>query len=301
MKLLKNCLISFLLFSVFFVFALNTSAIFFHSEQIGRSPYDINEIIESTATPETIDTYYQMFNGLPEDYYVDPSLFIVEYNVTTDYWSKVKETDYKGLTECLSTDYPTVYIPVFANIENTSGELFRRVIGHCSIKYDSLDKKYAFNMTFANIETEEFKNKESVWNYEMITEYISNKGISPKQIFMICYPSSFNDLSERVAIIQKENDDIVLLDVSDSCHLNTNPIIKAVEYTSVDEYRTLRMEAEKELYKSYDLDNWTSGGYGVSDDNNQITITVLMICIIVLCVAALVAILTVLKKKKQQF
>ena len=301
MRLLKKSIIGLSIVFVCFASTINLCAATFSSKQIGQSEYNVNDLIESMATPETIDTYYHMFNGLPEDYYVDSSLFIVEYNVTMDYWSKVKETDYKGLTECLSTDYPTVYIPVFANIENTSGELFRRVIGHCSIKYDSLDKKYVLNMTFANIQTEEFKNKESVWNYEMINEYISNKGISPKQIFMICYPSSFNDLSERVAVIQKENDDIILLDVSDSCHLSIDPIIQAVEYTSVDEYRILRMEAEKELYKSYNIDNWTSGGYGVSDDNNQITITVLMICIIVLCVAALVAILTVLKKKKQQY
>lgn len=85
---------------------------------------------------------------------------------------------------------------------------------------------------------------------------------------MIRYPSSLSDGHEKIAVIQTK-DNAVILDVSNSLNIN----METREYSAytVSEYRTLRMEIEKNLYKTatgWD-DNPVGGNVDLSQDEEH--------------------------------
>lgn len=244
------------------------------SEFIAKPTLDIDTVIKNTLTKERVETYDNLLvKNSPNEYTYDTSLYLVEYSVSENYWSEVRSLDYNGITEVLYTDYPTIYIPIFAKISDTKGDLHNRAVGYIKFEYSSTrndDLMYHSFLAIENLASENFKDKKQVGAYEEILYYLERSKTTPEQVFLIKYPSSLSDELEKVAVIKTETD-TVILDISDSLHTSseTKNSDELIAY-SISEYSSLRKEVEKELYKTADsLENVRYGGTVNADENNE--------------------------------
>ena len=218
------------------------------SKPIGDPAIDIGAIIADLVTKEIVDDYYGAGTiDMPEHYTIDTSIYLLEYRVSEDYWNKVTSFDYNGLVENIDPKYPTIYIPVFGNITDLSGNTSNRVIAFVKLYYNG--SCYKFTMAKYVIYFDTFINEEIVGTYEDIANYIKQSQTQAKQVFLIRYTSSFSENHDQIAVIQSEND-TVILDISNTCKIETVEYnsYKPIAY-SVEEYRSLRMEVEKTLYE----------------------------------------------------
>jgi len=243
------------------------------SSTIGQSKIDIKDIIIEKATEEIVQERYNMFTvDKPQKFTFDTAIYLLEYNVSTEYWTKVSEMSYDGMTTSIDYSYPTIYIPLFGEIADTNGTLFNRVIGHIKLSYDWGSKDYKLGMTIYNLVSEDYKDMKKLWFYEEIADYLNRNKVIAQQVFMIRYPSSLSDGHEKIAVI-KTSDRTVILDVSNS--LNTATAGKnsnrALSY-SIAEYSGLRKEVEKEVYRTAEgWENNPAGGKVVKNQNDKIT------------------------------
>ena len=223
----------------------------FPSNTIGEPRIHLESLLSDKVTKEIVDDRYRMFSvEKPEAYTFDTSTYLVEYNVSTEYWSNVSNLSYEGLTEAIDYSYPTIYIPLFGDIADSKGNTQNRVIGHIKLSYDVSADDYKLGMSLYNLADDDYKDKKNVWFYEKIEDYLSQSENVAEQVFLIRYPSSLSDGHEKIAVIQTE-DRTVILDVSNSLNIHTDKAEsgQAPAYT-ISEYRALRMEIEKELYQT---------------------------------------------------
>jgi hypothetical protein len=127
--------------------------------------------------------------------------------------------------------------------------------------------EYRFDMVLYNL-SQAFRDKERMRFYEELTEYLNKTDTNADQVCLLRYVSSLSLNHEVVALIQSEQN-TVILDISNSCRIQTDKDtqLSPVAY-SIEEYRTRRLEVEKELYKTVDSwENVPSGGSGASSSN----------------------------------
>ncbi len=239
------------------VVLLSVCSFTFVSRTVKEPKVDIESLINERLTKEIVDERYNMGSlEKPEKYMYDTSVYLLEYNVGTDYWNSVTENNYKGLTEAIDYSYPTVYIPVFGDIADTNGEFHNRVIGYFKLDYDAFERDYRLSSAFYNLPSNDYKDRKIVGFFEKIQDYLDQNNITSEQVFLIRYPSSLSDDMEKIAVI-KTADDTLILDVSGSVNTNADKTAFSEAHSySISEYRTLRLEAEKELYKNENYGTW---------------------------------------------
>lgn len=269
---------------------------------IAEPAMDIETVINDTITDALVKERYETFAlEKPENYTFDTSVYILEYNVSTDYWGEVTSFDYNGLTEKIDYNYPTIYIPLFGDIENSDGVISNRVIGSIKVYYNWMKNDYKFNMMLHNLESENYKNRINEDFYEKITDYISQNDIAAQQTFLIRYPSSLSFNQEVIAVIQSETD-VVILDMFDTCRIQTESTVFQTIAYSVEEYRSLRMEAEKTIYqKAEDWETNPAGGIAnVSQDKavKGLLFDVLPYALLVVVLVGAIFAVILIKRKK---
>ncbi len=241
------------------------------SNPLGEPVMNIEDVINRKATKAHMEERYDMFDDSmkPEKYSFDTSIYLFEYHVSVDYWDAVESLDYDGLTAAIDYRYPTIYIPYFGEVADTEGNIETRVFGHAKLSYGWLEKDYRLSTTQYNIADENYKAKKDVWFYEAIINYLSKNKAEAKQIFMIKYPSSLAEGHEMIAVIQTETD-TTILDVSNTLCLEEKDGFYPATAYSISEYRTKRMELEKELYQTVDaLENIQYGGNINPNQSNE--------------------------------
>ncbi len=259
---------------------------------------NVLEIIKETLTDEMLEEDLARIDRRynQEECFVDKDRFILEYNVSTTYWQDVKSANYNCLTEQLN-EYPSIYVPVLANIVIEDEEI-TRVVGHYKIYYDLVLKHYTTMVSFMNSTSQAFISGENTHFYEIIGDYIENNSPEAKQAIIIRYPNSLNDYMEKIAVILNDDNDPVIIDFSNSLHLESFQQKNC--YYSVDEYKELRMNVEKETYNSYtSLDNMMSGGRtGTSNSKTKNNLTIIIIASVGVFSACCVVAAAVFFKKR---
>ena len=277
------------------------------SNPIGGSKTNIQSIINDKVYDGIVSERYNGFSiERPAIYTYDTSIYLLEYNVSTDYWNKVSSMDYKGLTEAprvIDYDHPTIYIPLFGDITDTEGNNHNRAIGYIRLYYNWSDKDYRFNMALYNLTSDNFKDKKKVGFYEEISEYLNQSKTDAQQVFLIRYPSSLTDGHEKIAVIQTK-DDTVILDISNTLNIPDNKIDpdKAPVY-SISEYSSLRKEVEKKLYQQSNGwdENPAGGNANLSQAPKQNSYGIWILCIfIVLFIAGTVMFILLRRRRNNQ-
>lgn len=263
------------------------------SEFIAEPKLDIETIIKNKVTEERVNESYKMSSlDMPEKFTYDTSIYLVEYSVSTDYWDDVKTWDYKGLTDALYTDYPTIYIPLFADVADTNGNMHTRVIAYIKLYYNWLKSDYSFIMSTHQVTSEDYKNKKNAGFYENISFYLEENEIDAQQVFLIKYPSSLSTGKETITVIQTESDTLIL-DLDNTLYVDNDDKMsdRSVVY-SISEYKPLRQQVEKEMYKNIiTLDD---------QDNEKNNWVVFLVCGLVIAVILGIIIYFVVKKKRKQ-
>ena len=257
MKKIFNCVLALVIvigcFSGFTTvsFAENSSKLV--SEPIAELEFDIEELINEQLTESKIESYAKNVKRMDETVVCtyDKSKYLLEYTVSKEFWNNVTSFDYQCLTENAGSDYPTIYVPFFGDIADSEGNISNREIGYVKLSYNWIEKKYRSNSVILNLPSQAFKDKIQVGFYEKITDYIEQNNINATQAFLIRYPYSHSGSHEMIAVIQTEEDTIIL-DMYDTCCLTMDMDDPTIAY-SVEEYRALRLEAEKTLYKELSL------------------------------------------------
>ncbi len=291
----------------------------FPSKAIAEPVFDIDTLIKEKLTESVIEEIKDSsFWQWPENLEYDSSVYLVEYFLVDEYWSLVKTFDYEGLIEPIYTEYPNIYVPVFADVAGASkGEIQNRVIGYFLLRFDPMKNDYSVQMGsyYPNSKStpryiSRFTNSSYLGTYEAISYYLAQNEIKTEQVFLLKHGNSLNHGDETVAVV-KTNTDTFILDFSDSLQQESkNDISEKVAAYSVSEYRTLRMklENEKGLYQT--VSGWENVRYGGNvdgqQDNHKNTwnnITYILVAIplalVIVAVFAIVVWLLVEKRRKR--
>lgn len=240
------------------------------SRFIAEPKLDMEAVLNEHITEARVRERYNMSSFvMPKEFTYDKSVYLVEYYVSTDFWESVKTLDYKGLTEAIFTDYPTVYVPLFADVADADGKLCNRQVGFIRLRHDARDDNYMVSSSMFNTTKETFKQKKNDSFYEKIAFYLIENNIKAEQVFLLRYPTSFVPGQETVAVIKTESDAFIL-DISNSLHLETDTKSSdAIPKYSISEYKPLRLEVEKELYQTVEgWENVNFGGIVYVEQNN---------------------------------
>ena len=226
------------------------------STAIGTPKFDIQSILEEKVTKECVDESYGASSlERPQEYTYDTSIYLLEYNVSTEYWDTVSEMTYKGMTDALDSGHPTIYVPIFGEIADTKGNMLNRVIGHIKLSYDWTADDYKFRMTLYNLTSEDFKDKKNVWFYETIVDYLNDRKEIAQQVLLIQCPTAGSHGSEQIALIQTENN-TAILDISNTLRVETDETQTNQSFAySISEYITLRknVESNQNAKPTYDF------------------------------------------------
>lgn len=272
------------------------------SKPIAEPAIDIDAVIQKEMTDAIIKEWYSMFPDMkPEEYTVDTSFYLLEYYVSTDYWDEVTSFDYEGMTAHIDPAYPTIYIPIFGDIADTNGKIHNRAIGYFKLSYEPwIEKDYRLSSAMYNLASDDYKDGNVVGSYEKITDYLVKSKVDTRQVFLIRYPNSLSEEMEQIAVIQTEND-TVILDVSNSLHIGTDIMMEATAY-SIAEYREQRMELEKELYQTIGRweDNPAGGNVlGRQDDDRNLWVEYLPFILGAVAILGGIVILVRMKYRKR--
>lgn len=270
------------------------------SKPIAAPIIDIETVLNNKVTEQIVEERYEMFPGdKPKNYTFDTSVYLLEYDVSTNYWDSVTSLDYKGLTEKIDYKYPTIYIPLFGDIEDSKGNISNRTIGYIKLSYDLIKKDYRFNMVLYNLGSDNYKNRRTVGFYETITDYLSQSKTATQQVFLIRYPSSLTDEHEMVAVIQSKTD-VIILDITNSCQVQTEKTSGQPTVYSVSEYRTLRMEAEKTVYQTAkEWETNPAGGVANTEQNDKTVWIYFSLCIISATIILIGTLYFVFRKRRK--
>lgn len=269
------------------------------SNAIVEPAENIDSIIAKKVTEEVVAEEYNLFwMDKPVQYTYDSNSYILEYNVSTDFWSDVKVWEDFERSTNLNSDYPTIYIPLFGNITDTNGKESSRVIGYVKLYYSWIEKDYVFHMSLYNLTSEEYRNMKVIPFLEKITNYLAQSKNDIQQIFLIRYPSSLTDGQETVAVARSQAN-VSVLDLSNSLRLNSDsPLSQRSNVYTVLEYRNLRMKVEKNVYKSVDgWENNPAGGSTNSSESNLKNVKIFSCFIIVAMILISIFIFIVRKHK----
>jgi len=215
----------------------------------------IETLIAQKAPKEKVEEQYRMFSvDRPETFAYDPSRYLLIYNASHDFWKTLPSTSYEDLVAGLAHPYPDVYIPYYGD-----GDTADRVIGSAKLVHDSMAKDWSLRVSIHNVPSQAFKDKTVVDPYEYIIDYLAQSEKAPQQVFLLRHFSSYAEGQEIVAVLKFETD-TVILDVSNSAHVEgQEETIIPTAYT-VEEFRTLRLAAEEDIY----------GHSGIEEEHTQV-------------------------------
>jgi hypothetical protein len=205
----------------------------------------IEALIQREAPEEKVKRRYSMFSiDKPKEFTYDPSVYILEYNVSANYWKEIESFDYQGLTRGLSGAIPSVYIPLFAEITNLNGKSSERVIGYVKLYYDGFSQGYEFLISLCNTSDDDFKNKITCSFIEEVFDYSEQSRITQQEVFLLRHSTSLTDGQETVAVLHSEAETIIF-DMSNSAHIDVEGDQYLPKAYSIEEFRALRLDAEK--------------------------------------------------------
>ncbi len=216
---------------------------------------DIDKLISELVSYEKLNELYfvgREADGRPESYTFDPSVYILKYNVSSDYWDNVSSCGYDGLTSELDSEKPTVLIPLYGETENVDGATVERVVGYAKLIYGKRGYSLAFEGASLDSGEENYSGLRYSNFYEVITEYVAENGIEIKQIILLCHSSSRYFGHDTVAVIKTETEEFIL-DFSNSSGKNLSEengynygILGKPTAYSIEDFRALRIAHEKE-------------------------------------------------------
>ncbi len=223
------------------------------SKVIGEPKFDIEEIIKNKVTESAAKFRFEMYNNTLKtdlEFTYDPTVYIVKYVVLPEFWDEVETLDYKGITDALYTEFPTILIPFYADIADADGNVSKRQCGNLKLHYDSLTKEYTLGFFASNVQEHDFINKKIVGDYDAIAEYLTKNSIDAKNVILIQHVGNATGETDESIVLIDGNTDKIIVDMTDTLHnqRDSYPYYETRAYT-VAEYAPLRKEIEKELYK----------------------------------------------------
>ncbi len=248
----------------------------------------IETLIAQKAPKEKVEEQYRMFSvDRPETFAYDPSRYLLIYNASHDFWKTLPSTSYEDLVAGLAHPYPDVYIPFYGD-----GDTADRVIGSAKLAHDSMAKDWSLRVSIHNVPSQSFKDKTVVDPYEYITDYLAQSEKAPQQVFLLCHFGSTHDGHETVAVLRFETE-TVILDISNSAHVDgQEEKIVPTAYT-VEEFRALRLAAEEST------DGTSDGGQTPSQgDAQKGTEAIWLILVFALVVVSGVVAFVVIRKRR---
>jgi hypothetical protein len=226
------------------------------SAPINGDRVDVDKLVSELVSYEKIDELYSVgmdANNRPESYTFDLSVYILKYNVSSDYWDNVSSCGYDGLTSELDSEKPTVLIPLFGEIENADGAMVERVVGYAKLVYGK--SEYSLSFDGASLKSNEGNYSGLRYSnfYEVIAEYVAENGIEVKQIILLCHSTSRYFGHDTVAVVKTETEEFIL-DFSNSSGKNLSEengynygILGKPTAYSIEDFRALRIAHEKEI------------------------------------------------------
>ncbi len=231
MKKQKIYSIIVILFALIFIIRISVLAeatakynMFDESASVDKNGLYIKDIIGNTFSYEAVESFFLASDKryTTEDFYVDPSVYIVEYSIRMP--EKANSLNDGSVIENLTfSEHPTVYIPIFGNVADSE-----RVIGHVKIFYNYTKEKYVARSALLNASDDNFVSGkrlhfiEQIGNIERIQEICSEYGIrSVTNAILIRNSYAINDFSEKALIINSDGT-YYAYDFTDSLHTEKN-------------------------------------------------------------------------------
>ena len=214
---------------------------FLPSSPVGKPSVDVERMLAINLPADGIYTR-ESFGECT----VDASNRIFEYSVGKGFWGRVSELSYEGIVEQILAEkadrHPTIYVPIFAEVADTKGNIHLREVGDFHFVYSSYRQSYGCYDGLVNL-IDDFRDMKRVNSHERLVTYIRENGIVAKQVILL-EEWGPNDLNYSIAVVETA-EDTVLLNYSNSLHSDSwdwdNPKIE--EY-SISEYSALRKQLE---------------------------------------------------------
>lgn len=195
----------------------------------------VQELIASLYIPGQFDVFFSSLpNGNVDSYYVDPSIYAVEYGLFLEYPAEKLEFSYADLSL-----YPKIHLPVFSTIEGET-----RIIGELTISYDYHRQKYTCLPTMENISSEDFRSGKNRNFLEMIgiTDNYSNiysvlAEYHVKNILLLASATAFNNGSRKLIVAETEDGEFIVYDFMDllsSTEAGTKAVLPFSEFAARD-------------------------------------------------------------------
>lgn len=109
---------------------LKTFDVFDTENRTDPNGITLSEIVKNTYSEKAVEQLYQSTGEIyrPSSYWVDPTVYIVEYTASESFLTNLKKVDAQGVVSEMFGSYPILYIPIFGVVENVE-----RVVGHVKI------------------------------------------------------------------------------------------------------------------------------------------------------------------------
>jgi hypothetical protein len=276
------------------------------SAPINGDRVDVDKLVSELVSYEKIDELYSVgmdANNRPESYTFDPSVYILKYNVSSDYWDNVSSCGYDGLTSEFDSKKPTVLIPLYGETENVDGATVERVVGYAKLIYGKGGYSLAFEGASLDSGEENYSGLRYSNFYEVITEYVAENGIEVKQIILLCHSSSRSIGHATVAAIKTETEEFIL-DFSNSSGKNRSEengynygILGKPTAYSIEEFRALRIarEAEQKPNDFYAF----FGNFILPIIILVVTYIIVPLAVVAILITAIVITVKLIKKRKK--
>ena len=299
MKRLKIYSIIVILFALIFVIRIPVLAESTTKyNMFDKNGLHIKDIIGNTFSYEAVERFFLASDKryTTEDFYVDPSVYIIEYSVRMP--EKVNSLkDGSDIENLAFSEHPTVYIPIFGNVADSE-----RVIGHVKIFYNYTDEKYVARSALLNASDDNFVSGkrqhfiEQIGNIEKIQEICSEYGIrSVTNAILIRNSYAINDFSEKALIINSDGT-YYAYDFTDSLHTENNN----ENMYLLSEYVELRSAYEEKSKQTVNMEDVSYGALvNTSDENTSYAKSMIIvgISLLVLCVLICITIYKIKLKK----
>mgnify|MGYP004613048903 FL=1 len=301
-KLLNYILAIIMIINCIVMFSISSQADFsskLPSIPIGEPKINIEKIFEEKLIKERIEKDVNILcrkDNLTNFTY-EPSMYLLEYGVSIDFWNN-NISNYYDMIQNIDYNYPTIFVPILSVMTDSHGNASNREIGYIKLYYDCFENDYRHIVGIYNITSDDFTETRPSGFFESVTDYLVENRINAQQVFLIEYPSSLTDGQEVVAVIHS-NSDTIMLDISNTCRNNKDWQDNPRAY-SIKDYRTLRVKAEKDIYKH-------AGGFvdnvNKNNDNNnsnyKLVKNIILISVAVIAVIAISVILLVIKNTRK--
>ena len=227
---------------------------------VTRQGESVQELIASLYIPGQFDFF---FTALPschvDSYYVDPSIYAVEYGLSLEYPAEKLEFSYSDLSL-----YPKIHLPVFSTIEGET-----RIIGELTISYDYYRQEYTCLPGMENVSSEDFRSGKNRNFLEMIgiTDNYSNISSAlaeyqVKNILLLTSATAFNNGSHKLIVAETKDGEFIAYDFMDLLSKSDHGPKAVLPFSE--------FAAQDSLFHTHDITEIGSGGILASDGQSSI-------------------------------